>query len=114
MITRKWASGLAYPLMIGGAIGLFLWIRSAGSALVAPPPAAGAAAAGAAASKSDVLLHVLLALIVLNIGLDLRILSPTLFAMLVLMAVITTLATTPILQMLTWRSTEAVPEPART
>ena len=42
----------------------------------------------------------LMELIVLTIGLDLHILSPTLFAMLVLMAVITTFATTPILQLL--------------
>jgi Kef-type K+ transport system membrane component KefB len=39
-------------------------------------------------------------LIVLNIGLDLKIISPTLFAMLVLMAVVTTVATTPILDRL--------------
>jgi Kef-type K+ transport system membrane component KefB len=43
----------------------------------------------------------LMELIVLNVGLDLGILSPTLFAMLVLMAVITTFATTPILHLLT-------------
>jgi Kef-type K+ transport system membrane component KefB len=43
----------------------------------------------------------LMELIVLNIGLDLHILSPTLFTMLVLMAVITTFATTPILQLIT-------------
>jgi hypothetical protein len=36
-------------------------------------------------------------LIALNIGLELGILSPSLFAMLVLMALITTLATTPLL-----------------
>jgi len=46
----------------------------------------------------------LMELIVLNVGLDLRILSPTLFAMLVLMAVITTLTTTPVLQALTLTS----------
>jgi Kef-type K+ transport system membrane component KefB len=40
----------------------------------------------------------LMELIVLNIGLDLGLISPTLFTMLVLMAVITTMATTPILQ----------------
>jgi len=40
----------------------------------------------------------LVELIVLNIGLDLGVLSPTLFAMLVLMAIVTTLATTPVLQ----------------
>ena len=43
----------------------------------------------------------LVELIVLNIGLDLNILSPALFTMLVLMAVITTFSTTPILDLLT-------------
>jgi len=42
----------------------------------------------------------LMELVVLNVGLDLGVLSPTLFAMFVLMAVVTTLATTPILQAL--------------
>jgi Kef-type K+ transport system membrane component KefB len=42
----------------------------------------------------------LMELIVLNIGLDLRIISPTLFAMMVLMALATTIATTPILRLL--------------
>lgn len=42
----------------------------------------------------------LMELIVLNIGLDLGVISPTLFAMLVLMALITTIATTPILKRL--------------
>jgi Kef-type K+ transport system membrane component KefB len=41
----------------------------------------------------------LMELIVLNIGLDLGIISPTLFAMLVIMALVTTLATTPLLQL---------------
>lgn len=54
----------------------------------------------------------LMELIVLNIGLDLGILSPTLFAMLVLMAVITTFATTPILHLLTRKVTEPDAEPA--
>lgn len=40
----------------------------------------------------------LMELIVLNVGLDLGIISPTLFAMLVIMALVTTLATTPLLQ----------------
>src|SRR5262249_47823385 len=39
----------------------------------------------------------LMELVVLNIGLDLRVISPTLFAMLVTMAVATTMATTPLL-----------------
>ena len=42
----------------------------------------------------------LMELIVLNIGLDLRVLSPTLFAMMVIMALVTTFATTPILHLL--------------
>jgi len=43
----------------------------------------------------------LVELIVLNIGLDLKVLSPALFAMLVLMALVTTMATTPILGWIT-------------
>jgi Kef-type K+ transport system membrane component KefB len=43
----------------------------------------------------------LMELIVLNVGLNLGILSPTLFAMLVLMALATTLATAPLLRLLT-------------
>ena len=42
----------------------------------------------------------LMQLIVLNIGLDLGVISPTLFAMLVLMALATTIATTPLLRVL--------------
>jgi len=42
----------------------------------------------------------LMELIVLNIGLDLKVISPTLFAMMVLMAIITTMATGPVLQFL--------------
>ena len=43
----------------------------------------------------------LMELIVLNIGLDLKVISPELFAMLVLMALVTTFATTPILHLIT-------------
>jgi Kef-type K+ transport system membrane component KefB len=43
----------------------------------------------------------LMELIVLNIGLDMGIISPTLFAMLVIMALVTTFATTPILHLIT-------------
>ena len=42
----------------------------------------------------------LMELIVLNIGLDLGVISPTLFTMMVLMALVTTLTTTPILELL--------------
>ena len=45
----------------------------------------------------------LMELIVLNVGLDLGVLSPLLFAMLVIMAVLTTVATTPVLQLLEQR-----------
>jgi Kef-type K+ transport system membrane component KefB len=40
----------------------------------------------------------LMQLVVLNVGLDLGVISPTLFAMLVVMALVTTFATTPILR----------------
>ncbi len=42
----------------------------------------------------------LMELIVLNIGLERKIISPTVFAMMVVMAIVTTMATTPILQLL--------------
>ena len=42
----------------------------------------------------------LMELIVLNLGLDLRVISPALFTMMVLMALVTTVATTPALQLL--------------
>jgi Kef-type K+ transport system membrane component KefB len=42
----------------------------------------------------------LMELIVLNIGLSLNIISPTVFAMMVIMAIVTTMATTPILQLI--------------
>src|SRR5258708_25080630 len=45
----------------------------------------------------------LMELIVLNIGLEMNVSSPTLFAMLVIMALITTFATTPILHFITRR-----------
>ncbi|MFN7976082.1 MAG: cation:proton antiporter [Acidobacteriota bacterium] len=46
----------------------------------------------------------LMELIVLNVGLDLGIIAPRLFAMLVLMAIVTTLATTPALDRLSQRA----------
>ncbi len=42
----------------------------------------------------------LMELIVLNVGLDLKIISPTLFAMMVLMALVTTMVTSPVLRLL--------------
>ncbi|HSB76901.1 MAG TPA: cation:proton antiporter [Terriglobales bacterium] len=49
-----------------------------------------------------------LELIVLNVGLDLGVLSPTLFAMLVIMAIVTSMTTTPVLQALTRSRAAAV------
>jgi Sodium/hydrogen exchanger family/Universal stress protein family len=58
----------------------------------------------------------LMELIVLNIGYELKVISPTLFAMLVLMALVTTFATTPILHFIRreeeFREDESQPEPA--
>src|SRR5205823_2753018 len=56
----------------------------------------------------------LMELIVLNIGLELRVLTPTLFAMLVLMALVTTFATTPILHLITrgFKGYEEAKQPA--
>jgi Kef-type K+ transport system membrane component KefB len=51
----------------------------------------------------------LMQVIVLNIGLDLGVISPTLFAMLVIMALVTTLATTPVLHYLLRRETASAP-----
>ena len=42
----------------------------------------------------------LMELIVLNVGLDLKVISPTLFAMMVLMALVTTMMTSPLLGLL--------------
>jgi Kef-type K+ transport system membrane component KefB len=55
----------------------------------------------------------LVELIVLNIGLDLRVISPQLFAMLVFMAVITTMSTTPVLQWLSADHAEPLAQPER-
>ena len=49
-------------------------------------------------------------LIALNIGLDLNVISPTLFAMMVLMALATTMAAAPLLQLIAPRSPR--PDPA--
>ncbi len=49
----------------------------------------------------------LMELIVLNIGLDLGVISPTLFAMMVIMALVTTMATSPIVKGLLEPSTAA-------
>jgi Kef-type K+ transport system membrane component KefB len=58
----------------------------------------------------------LMELIVLNVGLDLGVISPTLFTMMVVMALVTTMATTPLLGMLvpeaTLRRASISPQPS--
>jgi Kef-type K+ transport system membrane component KefB len=58
----------------------------------------------------------LMELIVLNVGLDLGVISPTLFTMMVVMAIVTTMATTPLLGMLvpeaTLRHASISPQPS--
>ncbi len=49
----------------------------------------------------------LVELIVLNIGLDLGVISPTFFAMLVIMAIVTTMMTSPLLRLLGYRQKNA-------
>jgi Kef-type K+ transport system membrane component KefB len=55
----------------------------------------------------------LMELIALNIGLDLGVISPALFAMMVLMALVTTMMTTPLLQLLTRRPADPLGGAAR-
>jgi Kef-type K+ transport system membrane component KefB len=57
-----------YPLMIAGAIGLFLVVRSIGMRNVAPEPPPGVAPIGSAHASTDVLLHVMLALLVIIVA----------------------------------------------
>jgi Kef-type K+ transport system membrane component KefB len=54
----------------------------------------------------------LMELIVLNIGLDLGVISPTMFAMMVVMALVTTMATTPILLLLAPAGDARSPQPS--
>ena len=61
-----------------------------------------------AATASGTLMNTrgLMELVVLNIGLDLKVISPTLFSMMVLMALATTVAASPVLQLLMSRAPE--------
>jgi Kef-type K+ transport system membrane component KefB len=55
-------------------------------------------------------------LIVLNVGLDLGVITPTVFTMMVVMAIVTTMATTPLLSVLvpeaTLRRASISPQPS--
>jgi len=55
---------IGYALMIGLAIGAFIWIRSLGMGIEAPSGGADATGVGKATAHAETLLHVLLALIV--------------------------------------------------
>jgi len=55
----------------------------------------------------------LMELIVLNIGLDLGVISPTLFTMMVIMAIVTTAMTGPLLDALGTRELVAAEDPCR-
>lgn len=97
---------------IGLVRGLEGWLVLVLIVLVASVGKIGGALVGARAAGFDwreafglgVLMNTrgLMELIVLEVGLDLGILTPTLFAMLVLMAIATTLATAPLLKALGW------------
>jgi Kef-type K+ transport system membrane component KefB len=98
---------------IGLVAGLEQWLACGLIILVATVGKFGGAAVAARltglgwreASALGILMNTrgLMELIVLNIGYDMKVISPTLFAMMVLMALVTTLATTPILHLLTAR-----------
>jgi Kef-type K+ transport system membrane component KefB len=95
---------------VGLLRGAGAWLLCAGIILVASLGKFGGSAAAARltglswrdAASLGALMNTrgLVELIVLNIGLDLRVLSPELFAMLVVMALVTTMATTPVVALL--------------
>ena len=92
-LVAGWSEWLVVVLIIGVAT-----VGKVGGAL------AGARASGLdwrTASALGILMNTrgLMELIVLNIGLDLGVISPKLYTMMVLMALATTIATTPILQL---------------
>lgn len=67
-LGRPFARVLGYPVMIAGAVGLFLLVRSAGSRLSAPTSALAPAVTSLPSARADVLLHVLLALVVVIVA----------------------------------------------
>lgn len=108
---------------LGRVAGLSDWLICAGILLVATSAKVGGTLVAArrtglswrSATALGILLNTrgLMELVVLTIGLDLGILSPALFAMMVVMALVTTLATTPLLRLVapSW-GTIAASEPA--
>jgi Kef-type K+ transport system membrane component KefB len=82
-----------------GAIVVVATVGKFGGALLAAR-ATGQSWREAAAVGSLMNTRGLMELIVLNIGLDLGVISPTLFAMMVVMALVTTFMTTPVLELI--------------
>ncbi len=91
-------SGVSQWLWVLAIIGVATLGKFGGSALAARVTGIG----WRDASALGILMNTrgLMELVVLNIGLDMKVISPTLFAMLVLMALATTVATTPVLALL--------------
>ena len=94
---------------IGLVSGVNAWLTCAAIIAVATAGKFGGTLIGARLARHDwrkaaslgILMNTrgLMELIVLNVGLDLGVISPTLFTMLVVMALVTTMATTPILKL---------------
>jgi Kef-type K+ transport system membrane component KefB len=94
---------------IGLLSGWNAWLTCAGIIVVATVGKFGGALIGARVARHEwkmaasvaILMNTrgLMELIVLNVGLDLGVISPTLFTMLVIMAIVTTMATTPLLKL---------------
>lgn len=104
-------SGLDHWLLVGLILGVATLGKFGGSFVAARLVGIG----GREAAALGVLMNTrgLMELIVLNVGLDLRVISPTLFAMMVIMAVVTTLATSPILALILGsRATERSSDPS--
>ena len=101
--TELWVqAGLVLAVAVGG--------KGVGSALAARAMGT----SWAEASVIGILLNTrgLVELVVLNIGLDLGILSPLLFSMMVIMALVTTLATSPLVSVMKARVERSRPEGA--
>jgi len=111
---------------VGLLSGWSAWLTCAAIILIATLGKFGGALVGARIARHDwqmatslaILMNTrgLMELIVLNVGLDLGVISPTLFTMLVIMAIVTTMATTPVLRMLvpeaTLRRASISPQPS--
>jgi Kef-type K+ transport system membrane component KefB len=111
---------------IGLLSGWSIWLTCAAIILVATLGKFGGTLAGARIARYDwrmsaslaILMNTrgLMELIVLNVGLDLGVISPALFTMMVIMAIVTTMATTPVLKLVmpeaTLRRASISPQPS--